>query len=359
MARAKFLHAAIKGVCTVIPQGQIRLDDERSFYADEAKLAKLKKTVGLNTRVVADSDTTPADMMEVAANKLISGMCIDKTSIDALICVLDFPDYRCPPTACVLHGKLGLPETCIAFDVTHGCAGYMYGLYIAHSMIDSMAARRVLLLVGDAKSHTIDIRDRIAAPVFGDGAAATLLERTQEDSEAFFAIGAKGSLCENIMIPAGGARMPSSNETRVPKPDEFGNVRSLENFAMNGRAVFDFTMTAVPSNIKDLLEYSGKNVADIDYLVMHQANKSILQNIAIRIGMKDLSKVPVETLARFGNLAVASIPSVLNDRLSKKLADGKTTLLLSGFGVGLAYGSALLSTDSIFSPSPYIYEEEK
>lgn len=359
MAKAKFLNTAIKGVCTVVPKGRICLDDERMYYSDEAKLIKLKKTVGLNTRTVAAPDTTPGDMMEVAARKLISEMSIDKTSIDALICVLDFPDYRCPPTACVLHGKLGLPTTCIAFDVTHGCAGYVYGLYLAHSMIDSGAAKRILLLVGDAKSHTINIQDRISAPVFGDGAAATFLERTTVDNEAFFVMGANGSLYENIMIPAGGARMPSSDQTRILQKDEIGNTRSLENFTMNGRAVFDFTMSAVPANIQEALTFSNIQPEDLDYFILHQANKSIILNIALRIGVRDIGKVPVATLSKFGNLAVASIPSVISDQLSAVLQSGKKKLLLSGFGVGLAYGTAIVNTENVFTPSVYTYEEEK
>ena len=359
MARANFRHSAIKGVCTVVPAGRVCLDDECMYYTDDAKIVKLKKTVGLNTRAVADRNTTPADMMEVAARKLISGMSIDKGTIDALICVLDLPDYKCPPTACVLHGKLGLPETCMAFDVTHGCAGYIYGLYLAHSMIDSGASNRVLLLVGDAKSHTIDIRDRIAAPVFGDGAAATLLERTYQENIASFVLGAKGELFENIMIPAGGARMPSTEKTRAPQTDDFGNTRSLDNFTMNGRAVFDFTMNTVPLNIQETLSFANAKPDDLDYFILHQANKSIILNIALRIGMRNLEKVPVETLSKYGNLAVASIPSVINDQLSSVLQTGSHKLLLSGFGVGLAYGTAVINVNNLYTPPVSIYEEEK
>ena len=359
MAKARFRHVAIDGVCAVVPKGRIFLDDERSFYADEAKLSRLKNTVGLNSRAVVEANTTPADLMEVAARKLIEGMHVDIASVDALVCVLDFPDYRCPPTSCVLHGKLGLPQTCLAFDISHGCAGYVYGLYVAHSLIDSGAAGNVLLLVGDTKSRTINVGDRISAPVFGDGAAATLLRRTESERDAFFALGANGRLHDKIMIPAGGARMPSSEATRAFTTDQFGNTRSLEQFAMDGRAVFDFTMSAVPVNILDAMAFAGKTPDDVDYFVLHQANKSIIQNIAIRIGVRDLKKVPVETLAKFGNQAVASVPCAICDQLSAGLSGSRKMLLLSGFGVGLAYGTAIVCTDSLFAPSPFIYEEEK
>lgn len=359
MSNARFRHTQIVGICSVIPAKKISLDDEIQYYGDESKIVKLKKTVGLGERVVVASDTTPSDLMEVAARKLISGLNVELSSLDALICVLDFPDYRCPPTSCVLHGKLNLPESCLAFDITHGCAGYVYGLYVAHSLIDSGAARKVLLLVGDTKSRTINIKDRISAPVFGDGAAATLLERSETILESFFSLGANGSLYENIMIPAGGARMPSTEDTRKAIADEFGNIRSQEQFTMNGRAVFDFTMTTVPANILEALKFSGTDVERLDYIVFHQANKSILQNIAIRIGVKDLKRVPVETLSKFGNQAVASIPIAICDQLTSELSSGRKSLMLSGFGVGLSFGTAIVVTNSLYLRKPFIYEEEK
>ena len=126
---------------------------------------------------------------------------------------------------------------------------------------------------------------------------------------------------------------------------------------MNGRAVFDFTMSAVPENIKTALAYSGMSASELDFLVLHQANKSILQNIAVRTGVLDMKKVPTETLAKFGNLAVASIPSVLNDQLSDVLTTRQCRLLLSGFGVGLAFGTAIIVTNDIYAPQPFVYEE--
>ena len=359
MSRARFCHCAIRGVVTVVPSGRINLDDEKSFYSDDSKIRKLKLTVGLNTRSAVSPGTTPADLMEFAANRLIKGMRLDRASIDALICVLDYPDHRCPPTSCELHGKLDLPASCMAFDITHGCAGYVYGLYVAHALVESCAARRVLLLVGDTKSRTIDIRDRISAPIFGDGAAATLLERAEDQTDAWFVLGTDGKQCERIMVPAGGARLPSSSDTCRPEADNFGNVRSLDNFRMDGRAVFDFTMNAVPANIKEVLSFSRCEVSTLDYLVLHQANKSIIQNIALRVGMRDFSKVPTGTLSRYGNLAVASIPSVFNDCLSVDLRSRRMTLLASGFGVGLAYGSVILTMDRIYAPEPFTYDKEK
>lgn len=356
MTKALFSHVKISGVVTVVPSKKIALEDEAFYYADAPeKLEKLKSAVGLETRSVVDAGTTPGDLCKEAAELLISGMNIEKEKLDALICVLDFPDYKCPPTACVLHGSLGLAPSCMAFDITHGCAGYVYGLHIASSLIENGGCKKVLMLAGDTKSRTINIKDRISAPIFGDGAAATLLEYTDNNVPSAFVLGTNGALYENIMIPAGGARLPCSEETRKEETDEAGNIRSLENFRMNGRAVFDFTMKTVPQNIKETLEFADIRPEEINYLILHQANKSILTNIAARAGFKDLSKVPSQTLAKYGNLSVASIPSVFSDALRSPLSTSAARLLISGFGVGLSWGSAVLNTNKIYCPQPFEY----
>ncbi len=358
MTKLSFKHAKISGICTVVPDKKIKLEDEISYYEDINKIKRLKMVVGLNERTVASKSTTPADLMEYAAIKIMENMNIDKNSIDALICVLDYPDYKCPPTSCILQGKLDLPTTCMSFDINHGCAGYIYGLCMAYSLVES-GCSNVLLLVGDTKSKTVNIKDRISAPIFGDGAAATIIQRTETDNKSVFILGTQGKEYKNIIIPAGGARIPYSEETSTETIDEYGNIKSLNNFQMNGKKVFDFTMNTVPENIKHTLEFADINLDKVDYFVLHQANKSIIQNIALRIGVKNPDKVPTSTLAKYGNLAVASIPSVINDCLSEDIAVNKRTLLLSGFGVGLSYGSAIINLDGIYAPNVFIYKENE
>ncbi|MBE6444172.1 MAG: ketoacyl-ACP synthase III [Alphaproteobacteria bacterium] len=358
MAHLTFNHSKIMGICTVVPENRIKLDDEAQYYDDINKIKRLKMVVGLNERAVSSESTTPADLMEYAASRIIEGMNIDKNSIDALVCVLDNPDYKCPPTSCVLQGKLDLPTTCMSFDINHGCAGYVYGLCMACSLIEN-GCTRVLLLVGDTKTKTINIKDRICAPIFGDGAAATIIERSETENNSYFILGTKGKDYKNIIIPAGGARIPYSEATSKENIDEYGNIKSLNNFQMNGKNVFDFTMNTVPQNIYDTLSLADLTVNEIDYFVLHQANKNIIQNIALRIGEKDFNKVPTSTLAKYGNLAVASIPSVINDYLSDDVTNNRKTLLLSGFGVGLAYGAAVINLDKIYAPTIFTYKEKK
>ena len=356
--RAKFSHVKLSGICTVIPERKIDIDDEVQYYTDISKIERLKNVVGVHYRAVVGDNITPADLMEDVANRLLDDMKVERNSVDALICVLDFPDYKIPPTSCILQGKLGLTDKCLSFDITHGCAGFVYGLYVAHSLVEGGSCKRVLLLVGDTKSHTINIRDRVSAPLFGDGASATLLEYSQEEVTASFILGTRGNQYQNIMIPAGGARLPCSDITRKEQTDEFGNVRSLEQFYMNGKEVFDFTINTVPQSLKEMMLYANVSGEDVDYLVMHQANKSILANIAMRAGFKNMDKVPTKTLEKYGNLSVASIPSVFNDQLSQELSSGKRQILISGFGVGLSWGVALLNINQIYCPQPFVYREK-
>lgn len=357
MTKLKFTKAKISGVCTVIPNKIITLDEESYFYSDVAKLQRMKDVVGLSRRTIANAETTPSDLMLYAANKILKGMNISPDSIDALICVQDNPDYKIPPNSCILHGKLKLPLSCMAFDINHGCTGYIYGLCMAFSMIES-GCKKILLLVGDTKSHTINIKDRICAPIFGDGAAATLIELSETENHSYFVIGTEGDKFTNIMIPAGGARIPSDSSTKIETSDEYGNLRSLNNFRMNGKNVFDFTITRVPENIMDVLRFADVRNEKIDYYVLHQANKSIIYNIASRLGIENKEKFPVKTLEKYGNLAVASIPSVLNDQLTNALSQSENLLLLSGFGTGLSFGSAIVKTNRIYAPNVVIYNGE-
>lgn len=355
MAFAHYQKARITGIATVVPEETIKLDDESAYY-NQATLDRLKSVVGLSERRVAPPTVTPGDMCFQAAEKLIGKMNFDKNDIDAIICVLDLPDYKCPPTACILQGNLGLSSECMAFDINHGCAGYVYGLNVAFSLVESSSCRCVLLLVGDAKTHTINIRDRVCAPLFGDGASATLITHTDSNSDSYFHIENFGEKFKNIIIPAGGARMPCSKETASMHIDQYGNARTQENFTMNGSEVFKFAVSVVPRNINKLFNFSGINYDAIDYAVLHQANRNIIELIAKRVGFAPHTDVPFTTLAKFGNLAVASIPSVINDQYYAKLPNTKATVLFCGFGVGLACASCILHLDHIVCPEAFVFE---
>lgn len=347
MARSRFNNVQISGVVACAPkQKRCIHEDEELFGSNVEQIEQLKRAVGINERRVTAPGTTAADLCESAARKLLESAGFKNGEIDAIICVTQTPDFHQPCNAAVLHGRLNLSKHCAALDVNLGCSGYVYGLWLAHMMAGGGGCEKVLLLAGDTMSRMVNPRDRSLAPLFGDGGSATLVEASPGGRAAWFSLGTDGQRFDKLIVPAGGARMPCSAETKVEKKDQSGNIRSAENLFMDGLEVFNFSITEELGSVRDLLAYSGCTLDAVDYFVFHQANRYILKNIARRLEI-DFAKVPMKTIEQFGNQSSASIPFALCGELRDVLMDdsGAKRLLLSGFGVGLSWGSALLTLE--------------
>lgn len=351
MPQTAFQHVKIAGISTVVPEQEIRLQDELQYFGGDAKKAqRVTKIVGIDKRRIAPHGVTAADLCQQAAENMFADMPLDRDSIDTLIFVSQGPDHFMPATACILQQKLQLPKTCAAFDVNQGCTAYVYGLWLAASLIESRASSRVLLLVGEGLSRLMDTENRIVAPVFGDCGTATLLEYSESLSPSWFELGTDGGGAEALMIPAGMARLPLPKISNAyekfcePLHDAQGTPWRLINTYMDGGIVFDFTLNVVPAHLKNLMAYAGKKPEHIDWLVLHQANKQIIQAIAEKSGF-DLDKAPWQTFSEYGNQAGASIPSAICHVLREELKHSPKTLLLSGYGVGLSWASVILSVD--------------
>ena len=333
----------IAGLRTVVPANEIRLEDEAEYYGGSTKkIARLKATLGMDRRRVCPPDVTASDLCTHAAKDLLKAFPGSPKNIDALIFLSQWPDWHQPATACELQYRLGLPTSCAAFDVNQGCAGYVYGLWIGASLVAAGAARQVLLLVGDTPSKLLDQRNRIVAPVFGDAGSATLLVRDDAASPLHFGLGTDGSGFEDIIIPAGKARIPfvrdhdQNRELVEDITDTSGTPWQMTDLYMDGGAVFNFTMDVVPSHIMAAMTYSKSSPKDFDWLILHQANKQIVANIADKTGFT-LEKIPSAAFGKFGNCAAASIPTVLADNFGNTVTPGH--LLLCGYGIGLAWAS--------------------
>jgi len=358
MASTKFKNVKISGIVTVVPQIEKSIDNEIDLYGGNKKqIERIKKAIGLDKRRVTDKDTTSVDLCHQAASHLINGLKVNKSKIDGLIFVTQTPDHFQPSNAAIIHGKLALEKSCASFDVNLGCSGYVYGLWMAHMMIASGTCQKVLLLTGDTISKYVNSKDRATAPLFGDAGSATLIEKTNIEYEAFFSLHTDGSGNDFIKVPAGGFRCPSSADTAIAIEDTEGNWRSKNDIYMNGGEVFNFSIKTEPSAITEILDYSQKTVDEIDYVVFHQANKYIITNIAKRLKLP-LEKTPCETVSKYGNQSSASIPSTINDALGRQVSTDKQQLLLSGFGVGLSWASAIVDVDKIYCPSVQIYSKE-
>lgn len=355
MTQSVFNHVKITGIAAVVPEKEICLADEAQYYGNDLKkIERTRKMVGFWKRRVVENGVTASDLCVQAAKRLLNDMSVNKDEIDALVFVVQNPDYKLPATACVIHQRLDLPQSCPAFDVNQGCSGYVYGLWLASSLIEGGQCRKVLLLAGDTSSINADPRNRVTAPVFGDAGTATLIEFTGKERKSFFELGANGKGYEAIIVPAGNARIPvrgrtADNEVLCRDIQNGKNVIHLTDIYMDAAAVFNFTMKVVPPHIKSLMNLSKTAPAGIDYLVLHQANRQIIRMIGAATGFP-ADKVPDSTVEKFGNQTIASIPCVLCDVLREKLEKQPLKLLLSGFGVGLSWASCFLETDKIYCP---------
>lgn len=348
MPKSSFTGVQIRGLVTCVPERERCIDDELDLFGGNVKqIARLKKTIGLNKRRVVDAGVTAADLCYEASVQLLRKLDLDVDSVDALICVTQTPDHSQPCNAALLHGRLGAGTDCAAFDVGLGCSGYVYGLWLAHMMVAVGGCERVLLCAGDALSRLVGSKDRSVAPLFGDGGSATLIERSGSECRSWFSLSTDGSGAQHLVVPAGGARMPISETTREVVEDAAGNLRSAENLFMDGAEVFNFSIQVEPAAVKEILSYAGVELEQVDHFVFHQANRYILTNISKRLKL-ELDKVPMGTVERFGNQSSASIPSAICGELSEHLmAEPRRKLLLSGFGVGLSWASAVVEVGSL------------
>lgn len=340
MATGIINNVEIKGIACAVPDN-VRRNEEYNEAFGEESVKKFINMTGIKTRYVALDEQCASDLCYAATEKLLEKLKWERSSIDALIMITQTPDYAVPATACVLHHRLGLSEDCIAFDVNLGCSAYVYGIWLASTMISTQNIKRVLLLCGDTSNFGINQNDSATAMIFGDGGTATALERTEGKSLKYF-LNTKGSGFKCIMVPAGHAR--SRSKTYLE-----GSAYEL---AMNGSDVFSFTITDIPRTIKSFFSKYNIDKADVDMYVFHQANLYILKHLAKKLGIS-MEKVPV-SIDRYGNTSGESIPLTLVDALGSEESSEPVKLFLCGFGVGLSWGGIYLEIDrSVCLPMIY------
>lgn len=341
----------VKGIASAVPESIRTVEEDAAVFPD-SDLQKISETTGVFKRHIVTGNLCTSDLCFAAAECIIKETGIDKHTIDVLLFVSQTPDYMLPATSCTLHERLALDKHCASFDINLGCSGYVYGLWLASSLIASGGANRVILLAGDTISRIAAPKDRSVALLFGDAGTATLLERDDQALPMSFVLGTDGGGQQNLIVRAGGFRNPHSEKSCLVSEREGGNMRSDEHLFMNGPEVFTFTLKEVPGMIKALVtDYDA-----IDAFVMHQANKFMLEHIAKRL------KIPREklvvTLEKYGNTSSASIPLAMTEALSQKLTTTSMNLLLAGFGVGYSWGAVTLTCGPMVMPELVIVQEK-
>ncbi len=316
----------------------------------ERQVKSIVKMAGIQERRVVSPGQTASDLAYWAATRLLAERRIDPKEIDLLIFASQTGDYQIPATACVMHERLGLAEDCAAFDINLGCTSYPYTLSVAHSMIAAGVAHKALLLNAEALTTVIHPLDRGLVPLHGDGAVATLLEPALGGGGFVgFLLGTDGTGFRHLMIPASGARLPRSEETKKEIQDESGVVRTQEHLYMNGPAIFHFSVYKIPEVIKQALDKFALTVDDLDLVILHQANKTMVEQIYRSLN------VPAEKrffyMENVGNLSGPSTPTVLAEAWRQGRIRPGTRTLLAAFGVGLSWGVAVIEWPMDMGPA--------
>lgn len=341
MAFITYNDISIRAVAASVPKNIVSNLDLGYLMTIE-EIEKTTFATGIREKRVADKDVTSSDLCFCAAEKLINDNLIDRDSIDALIFVSQTPDYKQPSTAPNLQYRLGLNTRTLSFDINLACSGYVYGLSMAFAYASMVGVDRVLLLVGETMSKTISLYDRITTPLFGDAGSATLIEKKALAGTSFFSLNSDGKDSHILRIPFGGYRNPSSNEGFIMRKDEYGNILNGEQLHMDGMDVFNFAIRTVPTDIKFLLKKTGLSTQDIDLVLFHQANRFLTDFLAKRLKF-DLVKIPY-SIEKFGNTSSASIPLTISSKLcNKSNYPNREKTILSGFGAGLSWATALIS----------------
>lgn len=303
-------------------------------------IRRVEEKTGIVSRHICPDGMTALDMAEQAARRLIERRPDTASDIQYIIYCTQSPDHFLPSGACILQNRLGLSEKIGAFDFNLGCSGYVYGLDLADALIGSSRADRVLLLTGDTYSRFINPRDHANRLLFGDAASATIVERSPDENAARigpFLLRTDGQGAENLIVPAGGARLPRTSHTAIETEDSNGAYRSLDNLHMNGREIFLFTISAVRDLIEEALAQTGDSIDSIDWFVMHQANRFVLEQISARCEIP-YDRV-VEHCAEVGNTVSTSIPIALKAYIDAGRIQPGHRMLLVGFGVGYSWGT--------------------
>ena len=347
MASTKINGARISGIASAVPKKVRTLDDDAKIFGKN-EVMKISKSTGVKNRHIAFDNMCTSDLCFAASEKLLADIGWVRDSIDGLIFVTQTPDYILPATSCTMHSRLNLSKKCVAFDVNLGCSGYIYGLWIAAQMISSGSLNRVLLMAGDTSSKRISKLDRATYLLFGDAGTVTAIEKGANSDSFNFVLGTDGTGWNNLIVPAGGFRNPRNESTSIPKERESKNIRSEEDLFMDGAEIFTFTLREVAPMIKNLLLDSEWSIDMVDFFVMHQANKFIIEHLSKKMKIP-LPKVPI-SLENYGNTSSASIPITMTHNLSDKLSQDKLHILLSGFGVWYSWGAAAITCGPLVMP---------
>lgn len=336
MAKWRIKNVRMAGVSACVPEKMVKTEDYPFMTLEEAQT--FNNTVGIKRRHIADESVCASDMCQKAAEKLLEELGWEKESIDVLIFESVTGDYRTPPTSCLLQDRMGLPESTFCLDMPMGCCGCLYAITVGGNLLTSGNVKRALLLIGDTALRMGSMKDKSRVPLFGDCGTAIALEFDPTAPEIVVDFHTYGKGYKALMTPHGGFRHPATPESFIE--EDFGNgiIRAPYHTLINGMDVFAFAISKPPKSIAAFIEEEKIDKDnDVDYFLIHQANKMIVDRVVKKLKLP-IDKVPYN-LEEFGNLGGASIPSLMVTRLREPLTHEPCRLLMSSFGLGLSWAT--------------------
>lgn len=330
-------HVKIVGMSACVPS-RVEENIDLPIFATKEDAQKVIASTGIERHRHVEPGTTASDLSVKAVEKLLADMSWSAADVDCLFYVCTSRDYIAPQTACILQDRLGLREDCFVMDLPLGCSGWVYGMSVITSMMQTGHFKKGLLIAAETNTRNRSMKDRSVRPLFGDAATVTALEYDAAwDKPMNFVFGVDGKGASAIMTKFGGMRNPTTVEALQEVEVEPGIVRKGTDMVVNGMDVFGFAIKRPPASLKELIATFNIDVASIDYLYLHQANKFIDEKIRKSIKVPP-EKVPY-CIQDYGNVTSASIPLTMVTQTSEALSGAEKHCIVCGFGVGLAWAS--------------------
>lgn len=357
MPYLKVGNVAIRGISACVPP-KVEENISLPIYATKEEAEKVIATTGVERKHIVSDGITASDLCLQAAQKLIEELGWDKDSIDALCFVTQTPDYINQPNSFTIHDRLNLKEDCMCIDLYHGCPGWVMGLQTLSSLMQVGGAKRALLLDGDCVTAHRYIYDSESLPLFGDCGTATALDFDSAASTMYFETGSRSKDGGSLIIQKGAMRHPFTLEEYKQHLDMMQGIEKPDESTMDGMSVFSFGITVPPKSIKRLCETAGIDLADVDKVVLHQANAFMIKKIVKKLKVVDAQKAPM-SLKNYGNTTSASIPLTIVSQCGKEYSSKRMKTIGCGFGTGLAWATYYFETENIACPEVIIYNKEK
>ncbi len=324
--------AALGPISVHFPSRVETNEDLQREFPDWGMSAIAEKT-GIYQRYIAAPDECSSDLGVAAAERLFAENDIDRKSIDYLLLCTQTPDYPLPTTACLIQTRLGLRTDIGALDFNLGCSGFVYGLSLADGLIRSGVARRVLLITAETYSKFIHPSDRSLRTIFGDAAAATLIEAAEEPSMSAFEFGTDGSGADTLLVTARGNR--SADKAHRPR----GRKRWPSDLYMDGHSLMAFTIDAIPVVVQNILRRANLTQDQIDLFLLHQATLKMLQELRSALNVSD-ARLPIY-LGDVGNTVSSTLPILIDKLRREKALTADMTTMMIGFGVGWSWAGCI------------------